>query len=245
MRIIPVLDVRQGQVVRGKAGRRSAYRAVCSRLTASCRPADVARAFRNHFGLSELYLADLDAIGGAAPAVRVYAELTALGFCLHVDAGVRQAADARPLADTGIAGIVAGLETLSGPATLAGLCGEFGGRVLFSLDLKAGRPLGNVAAWNAPDARAIARQAVRSGVRRVIVLDLARVGGFAGTGTEDLCARLAADFPGLEVIAGGGVRGPDDLARLRRCGVRAVLVASALHDGRLRREDLAVGPGEG
>jgi uncharacterized protein related to proFAR isomerase len=34
------------------------------------------------------------------------------------------------------------------------------------------------------------------------------------------------------------VRDREDLQRLRRCGLAAVLVASALHDGRLRREDL-------
>jgi uncharacterized protein related to proFAR isomerase len=35
------------------------------------------------------------------------------------------------------------------------------------------------------------------------------------------------------------VRDEHDLRRLRGCGVTAVLVASALHDGRIRREHLA------
>src|SRR5690349_5115990 len=133
MRILPVLDIQQGRVVRGVAGRRSEYRPIISRLTTSCRPADVARAFREHFGLSELYLADLDAIGAAAPSGDVYAELAALGFRLHVDAGVREVADAQPLARAGAWSIVAGLETVARPAVLAGLCKEFGGgRVIFS-----------------------------------------------------------------------------------------------------------------
>ena len=37
---------------------------------------------------------------------------------------------------------------------------------------------------------------------------------------------------------GGGVRGVDDLRRLKACGVRAALVASALHDGALTPADL-------
>jgi phosphoribosylformimino-5-aminoimidazole carboxamide ribotide isomerase len=240
MRLIPVLDVQQGRVVHGVGGRRSEYRPVVSRLTPSCRPADVARAFREHFGVGELYLADLDAIGGAGPAIGTYAELAALGFRLHVEAGVRELKGGHALARAGAWAIVAGLETIAGPAVLAGLCEEIGaGRVLFSLDLKNGQPLGNVAAWDAPEAWPIARQAARTGVRAMIVLDLARVGTGAGIGTEDLCKRLAETFPEVEVIAGGGVRGPEDLARLRRCGARAVLVSSALHDGRLRREDFA------
>ena len=42
----------------------------------------------------------------------------------------------------------------------------------------------------------------------------------------------------MEVFAGGGVRDLADLGRLRQCGVAGVLVASALHDGRLRPEQL-------
>jgi phosphoribosylformimino-5-aminoimidazole carboxamide ribotide isomerase len=52
-----------------------------------------------------------------------------------------------------------------------------------------------------------------------------------------LCARLTAVHPDLELIAGGGVRDPGDLHRLRDCGVGMVLIASALHDGRLTRTD--------
>ena len=74
-------------------------------------------------------------------------------------------------------------------------------------------------------------------MRGLLVLDLARVGEGAGTGTEELCARLARTFPGVAISAGGGVRGVEDLERLRLCGVEAVLVASALHDGRLGRQD--------
>jgi phosphoribosylformimino-5-aminoimidazole carboxamide ribotide isomerase len=72
----------------------------------------------------------------------------------------------------------------------------------------------------------------------LIVLDLARVGLGGGTGTEALSARLAEAYPDVEVFAGGGVRGSEDLHRLRACGAAGVLVASALHDRRLQPGDL-------
>jgi phosphoribosylformimino-5-aminoimidazole carboxamide ribotide isomerase len=239
MRILPVLDLQNGVVVRGFAGRRREYRPITSQLIRSCRPADVALAFRDHFGLSEVYLADLDAIAGRGPALETYALLGNLDFRLNVDAGLHLAADAKPLAAAGIEGIVAGLETLSGPDDLSNLCREWdSARILFSLDLKEGRPLGNVAAWNTADPWQIVEQAVQVGVRKIIVLDLAKVGSGRGTGTEALCARMARQFPTVELIAGGGVRDEGDLARLHSCGVKAALLASALHDGRLRREAL-------
>jgi phosphoribosylformimino-5-aminoimidazole carboxamide ribotide isomerase len=236
MRIIPAVDLKDGLVVRGIGGRREKYRPIVSRLTASCHPVDVACAYREHFGLDEIYLADLNALAGAAPSLLVYSAIQAEGFRLLVDAGVREVADARPL--TAVDGIVAGLETIADPGVLEALCREFGDHIYFSLDLKEGRPLGNVAAWGETDPWSIAVRAIRGGIRNLIVLDLAQVGMNAGAGTEALCSRLAEAFPHVTLLAGGGVRGVDDLHRMRRCGIHAALVASALHDGRLSRQDL-------
>lgn len=238
MRVVPVLDLKGGVVVRGMAGRRHEYRPITSRLTASCRPLDVARAFREQFNLTLLYVADLDALAGAPPAFGTYAELVADGFQLWVDAGMRDLGDVTILAKTALDGIVAGLETLAGPVALKAIMEQSDPkRIVFSLDLKDGEPLGNHQAWSRTDAWTIAEAAVGEGVKRMIVLDLARVGLGGGTGTEALCLRLVTTFPELEVIAGGGVREAPDLIRLHRLGVAAVLVASALHDGLLARAD--------
>ena len=108
MRVLPVLDVQDGLVVRGIAGRRREYRPIVSRLTSSADPVEVAEAFRDHFDLSHLYLADLDAIAGKSPAVALFRDLGERGFHIWVDAGVRDLDRAAQLAETGIAGIVIG-----------------------------------------------------------------------------------------------------------------------------------------
>lgn len=239
MRIIPVLDLMEGVVVRGVGGRRREYRPVVSRLTPSCAPPDVARAFADHFGLTELYLADLDAIAGGPPAWATYAALHAGGFRLWVDAGVRRPEDARALASAGVGTVVVGLETVAGPDALGDVVSDLGERVVFSLDLRESTPLGD--GWGSADAWSVAGRAVGLGVRRLLVLDLARVGGGSGTGTEALCTRLAAAYPEVEVSAGGGVRGVADLRWLRGAGVRAALVASALHDGSLPAPSASAG----
>jgi phosphoribosylformimino-5-aminoimidazole carboxamide ribotide isomerase len=106
-------------------------------------------------------------------------------------------------------------------------------RIVFSLDLNAGQPLTNVTAWRAMAPLAIAEAAIAAGVRRLIVLDLANVGVDGGVGTLALCHELRTRQPHIEIIAGGGVRGPDDLAHMASAGCNAALVASALHDGRI------------
>jgi phosphoribosylformimino-5-aminoimidazole carboxamide ribotide isomerase len=236
MKVLPVLDLQGGWVVRGKGGVRRDYRP----LTPECHPLQVALAFRARFGLDEIYIADLDAIADKPPSLPLFAELKQRGFRLWVDAGIRTAASAEPLLKAGIDTVVAGLETVAGPQVLDELCNAHAAQIVFSLDLRQGVPLGDVTTWPSADARAIADQAVQLGVRRILLLDLARVGTSTGTGTDLLTEELIAAYPKLEVTVGGGVRGVDDLRRLKAIGVHAVLVASALHDGRIRREDLSL-----
>ena len=162
MRVIPVLDLQAGLVVRGVGGRRQEYRPVVSKLTRSCHPLDVAQAFREQLDMTLLYLADLDAIAGAAPAAATYQTLCRHGFRLWIDAGIRRAPLSPALQDCGIEGIVAGLETLAKPQVLAQLCRDHGDRIIFSLDLQSGTPLGNTT-WTARDALGIAGEAMAQG----------------------------------------------------------------------------------
>jgi phosphoribosylformimino-5-aminoimidazole carboxamide ribotide isomerase len=129
-----------------------------------------------------------------------------------------------------VARIIAGLETLTGPHVLAEICREFRDQTIFSLDLHSGRPLGVGRRWRT-DAWAVLEQAIAAGVGSVLLLDLTRVGMRSGTGTEELCSRLSAAYPQVEIIAGGGIRNADDLKRLEGIGVSVVLMATALHDG--------------
>jgi phosphoribosylformimino-5-aminoimidazole carboxamide ribotide isomerase len=234
MQVLPVLDLQGGCVVRGVGGRRADYRP----LTPECHPLAVAESFRRLFGQTELYLADLDAIAGAAPALATYSELQRNGFQLWVDAGIREPEQGERLLAAGIESVIAGLETVSGPTVVTGLCHENADRVVLSLDLRDGVPLGDLRAWRRPDALSIAQEALELGVRRLLLLDLARVGMNEGTGTDALAKALIVAHPHVEVSVGGGIRNAADLRRLKAIGVRSVLVASALHDGRIERSDL-------
>ena len=238
LRVLPVIDLMQGEVVRAIAGRREEYRRLVSDISASSHPSDVAAALRSQFDFRELYLADLDAIRGDEPTFLTYSQLQKAGFRLWVDAGLRDGKRARQLREAGVESIVVGLETVASPAALDEIMRALGDRIVFSLDLHQGTPLGNHHAWGKLNAWQIAVQVVQLGIRRMLVLDLAHVGRGAGTFTIDLCARLHDHFPHLEIAAGGGIRDRHDLLALRECGARVALVASALHDGRLTRAHL-------
>jgi phosphoribosylformimino-5-aminoimidazole carboxamide ribotide isomerase len=72
----------------------------------------------------------------------------------------------------------------------------------------------------------------------VVMIDLARVGTGAGLDLE-LIARVREAVPDLTLLAGGGVRGQEDLAHLADCGCDGALVATAIHDGRIGAAETA------
>ena len=240
MRILPVLDLLGGVVVRGVAGQRDEYRPVESRLVAGAEPLAIANALREAFGFTEFYVADLDAILHDQPALETYRRLVDAGLTLMVDCGLRDGERAELVLEAGARSVIAGLETAPGPDFLSQLVQRFKAeRVVFSLDLQKGQPLGDISGWRSGDPAQIAAEAVENGVARMIVLDLAGVGVGQGVPTSSLCQQLRAAYPNLEIITGGGVRTIDDIRDLTNIGLDGVLVASSLHDGHISPADTA------
>jgi phosphoribosylformimino-5-aminoimidazole carboxamide ribotide isomerase len=240
--IIPVLDLKGGRAVHAVAGRRAYYQPLQSILHATSDPLELAAALRELLGLCTLYLADLDAIAGDAPDVALYQKLISCGTYLIVDAGLRdlRSAEGLLLLDRSSSTIVAGLETLESPGALREIVHEMGaGRIIFSLDLDEGRPMKPAhSAWKSDDSLELATEAIECGARHVLSLDLARVGTGRGSGTKGLIAQVRARHPEVRVCAGGGISGIAEVLDLKNAGVSAVLVASALHDGRIGRQEI-------
>jgi len=243
MRILPVIDLMHGMVVRGVGGRRETYKPIQSCLAPDASPASIADGLKRA-NFSAVYVADLDAIQGGEPSWPIYERLLARNLELWIDCGLRNAAHAGPLLryqTTGrrIHSVIAGLETLESPTALADLVERVGAeRLVFSLDMESGSPRIGSQAWAGLSAFQIACMALRAGVRRFILLDLRSVGVGQGPVTLPLCRAMrslavAFELTDLELTSGGGVRSWQDIRALERAGCDAILVASALHDGRL------------
>jgi phosphoribosylformimino-5-aminoimidazole carboxamide ribotide isomerase len=232
-RPIPVLDVKAGQVVRAVAGRRADYQPIRSRLVNSVDPIRVAEVMREEARTDELYVADLDALEGGVRQLALVAELARRGFRLWLDAGLRFADEAPSLFSEGAHILIVGTESLEVLEELALLATDYGEQVAVSLDQFQGRPIvkDREQIWTDPEPLADFLVG-HCGLRRLILLDLSRVGMSEGPACLELCRHLQQRSPEVERVVGGGVRGPDDWPILAAHGADAVLLATALHDGR-------------
>ena len=87
MRIIPVLDVLNGRIVRGIAGQRDRYQPGKSILTPSSDAKSICDAFERQFGITEFYIADLDGIERDATNFNVLTTVRDPRYRIWLDAG--------------------------------------------------------------------------------------------------------------------------------------------------------------
>lgn len=211
-------------MVHAVKGERAAYRPIATPLASSSAPLDVVAGLMALAAFRTLYVADLDAITGVGGHG---AEIDAIrrafpALDLWVDAGEADPARVRERAQANRGTSIVGTESLADAA--AAVLAEPG--VILSLDHDGAGPLGPAAVHG--DAMLWPE--------RVIVMTLARVG--SGQGPDlDALALVAGRAGGCgiarRIYAAGGVRGPQDLDALAAAGAAGVLVATALHDGRI------------
>jgi phosphoribosylformimino-5-aminoimidazole carboxamide ribotide isomerase len=228
--IVPVLDLRGGDVVHARAGERARYLPIRSRLAVGSAPDAVIAGLLTVAPFRRMYIADLDAIERTGDHRHLVADLArrhpAIEFWL--DCGIATAAQAAAVADAGITPVL-GSESLADAGTLAAAVARLGadGCVL-SLDYRGETFLGPTE---------LETQS-RLWPARLIVMTLARIGGSAGPDFARLA--VAQERAGAaRVFAAGGIRDRTDLDTLATMRVAGALVASALHDGRLTPASLA------
>jgi phosphoribosylformimino-5-aminoimidazole carboxamide ribotide isomerase len=238
VRIIGVLDLLGGRAVHARAGARDRYAPVQSAAGWPIDPGHaqtLAEIYVDVLGIHEIYAADLDAILTQRPQDDVTRGLASMKTPLWLDAGVRSVDDARRAIALGASRVVVGLETLPSFEVLSHICAAVGrDRVAFSLDLQNGQPIvsngASLEGAQSPDE--IAHLAVMYGTGTLMVIDLARVG--TGRGVDlDLLRTIRWAAPEATLVAGGGIRGWEDLVHVAKAGGNAALVATALHDGRI------------
>jgi HisA/HisF family protein len=227
--IIPVLDLKHGKVVRARAGDRSNYQPIVTPLSPTSEAVDVLRGLRGLAPFSTVYVADLDAITGAGGHGTVLRALAATTPDVEfwLDGGFATARAARSALPAGITPVF-GSESLASVDELVAANQLGAGKLVLSLDYRGGGFLGPIEI----ECR------LELWPPRIILMTLDRVGTGAGPDFDALAA-LVQRAHGRAVFAAGGVRGEDDLARLRGIGVAGVLVATALHDGRLSTTAIA------
>ncbi|MDD5321009.1 MAG: HisA/HisF-related TIM barrel protein [Methylococcales bacterium] len=222
MKIIPVIDLKNGVVVHAQQGLREQYQPICTHLCQSSDIYQVIEAFLGVYAFDTVYIADLNAITDQGDHDNLISDILAYfpHILFWVDSGYR-----RHKKHTGNYLPVLGSECYS-DETLSEL-DAFDKRFILSLDYSAFEALGSKSLFSNQDLWP----------DTIIIMTLNRVGSNQGPDLDKL-NWFCRQYPHKNFIAAGGIRDINDLQALKQVGVQQVLIASALHSGAIRREDI-------
>ncbi|MFB6118252.1 1-(5-phosphoribosyl)-5-[(5-phosphoribosylamino)methylideneamino]imidazole-4-carboxamide isomerase [Halosegnis sp.] len=223
--VIPAVDVQDGQVVQLVGGERDTGKTYGDPVEAARRWVEA--------GAETLHLVDLDGAfeGERANAAAIAAILEAVDVDVQLGGGIRTAEDALGLLETGVDRVILGTAAVETPDLVADISEVHPGSVMVSLDAKEGEVV--VSGWTEGTGLDPATAAARYeelGAGAILFTNVDVEGRLEGVRTDPVERVVeAVDVP---VVASGGVATLADVRSLRAAGAAAVVVGTALYEGR-------------
>jgi len=230
--VVPAVDVQDGEAVQLVQGERDSGKRYGDPVEAAQRWLDE--------GAETLHLVDLD---GAFDGERVNADAIA-GIVdaagedvgVQVGGGIRTAADAETLLELGVDRVILGTAAVENPDIVAEIDERNPGSVMVSLDAKDGEVV--VSGWTEGTGLDPAEAAARYeelGAGSILFTNVDVEGKLEGIDRE--AVERVVDTVNIPVVASGGVTDLGDVDALREAGAAAVVVGTALYEGRFSLRD--------
>ena len=235
MHIIPAIDLIEGKAVRltqGDYSQKKEYNA---------RPLEVAQQFEDA-GLTRLHLVDLDGAKEKRVINWKVLELIASKTQLHIDfgGGVQSDDDLRIVFECGAKQVTGGSIAVKKPDVFERWLSQYGPEaIILGADAKNEKIA--VSGWEEATEVWVydfVENYVEKGIKYVISTDVAKDGLLQGPSFE-LYRNLQNQFPGLNIIASGGVSGMQDIEVLADMNVFGVIVGKAIYEGRVELKELS------
>ena len=237
MKIIPVIDILNGEVVHAKGGTRKLYQPLKSPLFSSSKSIKIIKKLEQ-IGFSRVYIADLDSIMNNQTNYDLFDQIQSTSNVeLIVDAGIINNDMILLLFKKNIEKVIIATETLSSVKFLKDAIKNFGNdRIILSLDMANKKIVNKINLRNEKKPVAFLKSLEIFGISQAIILDLDRVGSERGVDAvfiKNIISKIK-----LEVFIGGGIRSISDLILLNKLGVKGVLIGTALYSNKILVSEL-------
>ncbi len=231
--IVPAIDIIGGKCVRltkGDYSTKSDYGD----------PLDMALRFQDH-GLKRLHLVDLDgAIEGRVVNFRILERIAAkTSLLIDAGGGIKSNNDLKIVFESGARMATGGSIVVKDPELFESWIREHGAdRIILGSDFKDGRIA--VSGWTeetGEDLIPFLDRWIKKGITKTICTDISKDGVLQGV-SEATYRLVMKEFPGLFLVASGGVSSVDDIISLHEAGIPAVIIGKAIYERRISLNEL-------
>lgn len=232
--LIPAIDIIDGKCVRltkGDYGQKKVY---------NDDPVAQAKEFEK-LGMKRLHVVDLDgAKAKHVVNVDVLRGITAAtGLKVDFGGGIKSDDDIEKVFAAGASLVTIGSIAVSQPDTFMRWLDRYGAdKVILGADVRNG--LVSINGWKEDTSEKLLpflARYVKAGVKNVLCTEISRDGTLSGPST-DLYREVMEAFPGIHLIASGGVGRNEDIIELDEAGIPAVVFGKAWYEGKINLEEL-------
>lgn len=232
--LIPAIDIIDGKCVRltkGDYGQKKVY---------NDDPVAQAKEFEK-LGMKRLHIVDLDgAKAKHVVNVDVLRGITAAtGLKVDFGGGIKSDDDIEKAFAAGASLVTIGSIAVSQPDTFMRWLDRYGAdKVILGADVRNG--LVSINGWKEDTSEKLLpflARYVKAGVKNVLCTEISRDGTLSGPST-DLYREVMEAFPGIHLIASGGVGRNEDIIELDEAGIPAVVFGKAWYEGKINLEEL-------
>ena len=233
MRIIPAIDIIEGQCVRlsqGDFNQKKVY---------NSNPLEVAQDFESK-GIKYLHLVDLDgAKKGEVVNLNILKEIAqSTNLTIDFGGGIQDLNDIEKILDAGASQVTIGSLAVKKPELVVQWGEKIGKeKLIIAADCKEGSVLQK--GWTEGSAWSILNfieQYEEEGFLNIMTTDVSKDGMMQGPSNE--LYRTILQKTNVNLIASGGVRNREDLNTLKNLGCEGAIVGKAIYEGTLKLEEL-------
>lgn len=234
MRIIPAIDIIDGQCVRLSKGDYN------TKKVYNENPLEIAKQFEAH-GIECLHLVDLDGAKASHIVNHKVLEEIATKTSLKIDfgGGLKTDEDLKIAFESGATQITGGSIAVKNSAIFKSWITKFGAdKIILGAD--ANNEKIAISGWleeSDEDLIPFIQGYQKEGIQYVICTDIAKDGMLQGP-SFDLYEKIIKDCPNVKLIASGGISTFDELPRLRDLGCEGTIVGKAIYENRISLKQL-------
>jgi phosphoribosylformimino-5-aminoimidazole carboxamide ribotide isomerase len=230
MRVIPAVDIMDGNVVRLVKGNPT------DKVIYGNNPVETAKKWEKA-GADMLHVVDLDATlrTGRNNTEIVSRIIEAVGIPVQVAGGIRSIPDVKEMFRKNAAKVVLGTMAYKNPDSVRQLAKKNQNKIVVSLDQNNGMVM--VDGWRETTGSGVIDSIIffmNFGINEFLLTSVDRDGMLNGPDIPTLSS--AVSFTSANIIASGGISSIEDAIKVRSIGCSAVILGKALYEGKLSVE---------
>jgi len=230
MRVIPAVDIMDGNVVRLVKGNPA------DKVIYGNNPVETAKKWEKA-GADMLHVVDLDATlrTGRNNTEIVSRIIEAVGIPVQVAGGIRSVPDVKEMFRKNAARVVLGTMAYKNPDSVRQLAKKNQNKIVVSLDQNNGMVM--VDGWRETTGSGVIDSIIyfmNFGIKEFLLTSVDRDGMLNGPDIPTLSS--AVSFTSANIIASGGISSIEDAIKVRSIGCSAVILGKALYEGKLSVE---------